>query len=202
MNILSRDCPEFSYLFLYCSFKPSLPAVAMIFLKFTNSSLLFLFIAADSANIRKEAGIMKFESSVVIHQPIKHVFEFVTNFKNNAIWQTDILELEMTSKGRFGPGSTYRCANRFMGKRYDSECIITDYVPNETCSIRIISGAVTGANSFIFKEVDGGTKFTAAGTLDLGYFKLAKLIVKRKINQQLKKDMHKLKEVLENGRKL
>ena len=145
---------------------------------------------------------MKYENSVVITQPIENVFEFVTNFNNNAMWQTDILELEITSQGRLGTGSTYRCANRFMGKRYDSECVITDYVPNKTCAIRITSGAVSGANSFFFEAVDGGTKFTAEGTLDIGYFKLAKFIVKRKIKQQLKKDMLKLKEVLENGRKL
>ena len=39
---------------------------------------------------------MVFENSVVIHKPVKKVFEFVTNFKNNIKWQTDILNVEMT----------------------------------------------------------------------------------------------------------
>ena len=52
---------------------------------------------------------MKFENSVVIDQPLKRVFDFVTDLSNNAKWQTDILELEVTSEGRFELGSTYRC---------------------------------------------------------------------------------------------
>jgi len=49
--------------------------------------------------------------------------------------------------------------------------------------------------------VEDGTKFTASGDLDMRYFKLLKMIAKRKINQQIKKDMLKLKYVLENRMK-
>ena len=142
---------------------------------------------------------MKFENSVVINQPIGRVFEFITNVSNNAKWQTDILELEMTSAGRLGIGSTYRCINRFMGKRLETEGVITEFVPDKNCSIRITAGDVRGVNSFLFNTVNGGTSVTAVGELDMSLFKLAKLLVKRKINQQLKKDMLKLKHILENG---
>ena len=144
---------------------------------------------------------MKFENSVLIEQPLEKVFQFVTCLKNNAKWQTGILELESTSDGRFGIGSTYRCVNRFMGKRLETEGVITDYIPHKICSIQITNGSVRGVNSFLFEVVDGGTKVTAVGELDMGYFKLAKILVNRKVNQQLKKDMLKLKRVLENGNK-
>ena len=107
----------------------------------------------------------------------------------------------MTSEGRLGIGSTYRCVNRFMGKRIETVGVITDYVTDKTYSIKITSGSVRGANNFLFEEAEDGTKVTAAGDLDMGYFKLAKMIVKRKVNQQLKKDMLKLKYILENGLK-
>ena len=67
--------------------------------------------------------------------------------------------------------------------------------------IQISSGTVNGTSSLFFEAVDGGTKFTTAGELDLAYFKLVKMIVNRKINQQIKKDMLKLKDVLENGKR-
>ena len=69
---------------------------------------------------------MKFENSVVISQPVEQVFEFVTNPRNNAKWQTDILEMEMTSEIHFGLGAAYRCVNRFMGEHIESEGVITD----------------------------------------------------------------------------
>lgn len=145
---------------------------------------------------------MIFKNSVVINQSLNKVFEFVTNFNINVKWQTDILEFEITSEGRVGLGSTYRCVNRFMGKRIETEGEISDYVPDRICSVRITSGPASGENTFCFENVDGGTKVTASGHLDLAYFKLAKMIVKRRINQQLKKDMLSLKHILENGGKI
>ena len=144
---------------------------------------------------------MKFENSVIISQPVKRVFEFVTNVRNNTKWQTDILELEMTSENHFGIGAAYRCLNRFMGKHIESEGVITDYAPDKACCIQITTGSFTGECSMLFEAVEGGTKFTASGDLDMRYFKLLKMIAKRKINQQIKKDMLKLKHILENSMK-
>ena len=143
--------------------------------------------------------MMKFENSVMIKQPVKQVFEYVTNPNNNAQWQTDILELEITSEGPFELGSTYRCVNRFMGQRIETEGIITDYEPDCRCAYRITSGSVTGESSFHFEAVDGVTKFTTTANLDLRFFKFGQVFVKRKIYKQLKHDMLQLKKILENG---
>jgi hypothetical protein len=145
---------------------------------------------------------MKFENTVTINRSVSKVFDFVTNLKNNTRWQTGILELEMTSEGRFGLGSTYRCVNRFMGQRIETEGVVTRYVLDQTCSFRIMSGSVTGESNFFFEAADGVTKLTATANLDLRYFKMGKIFVKRKIYKQLKNDMLQLKKILENGRRL
>jgi len=145
--------------------------------------------------------MMKFENSVTINRSVNKVFDFVTDFKNNTQWQTGILELEMTSEGRFDLGSTYRCVNRFMGQRIETEGVITSYVPDRICSFRIMSGSVTGETNFFFEAADGATKLTATANLDLGYFKMGKIFVKRKIDKQLKNDMLQLKKILENGKR-
>ncbi len=142
---------------------------------------------------------MEFENSVTIDQPVQRVFEYVTNFSNNAAWQSDILEMVPTSKGAFGQGATYRCVNRFMGKAIETDWLVTDYEPARRCCIRITSGIVTGWSILDFESVDGGTRFTTSGVLDLTHFKLAGFLVKRKVNQQLKNDMLNLKTILENG---
>ena len=143
--------------------------------------------------------IMNFENSVLIKRPVEKVFGYVTDFSNNSRWQTAILEMEMTSGGHFGQGSTYRCVNRFMGQRIETEGLITKYEPERLCSIRITSGPVVGTSDLRFEAVNGGTSFTTTGQLDLTFFKLAKLLVKRKIKKQLINDMKKLKAILENG---
>ena len=142
---------------------------------------------------------MKFENSVVIYQPVKRVFDFVTDISNNAKWQTDILELEVTSEGPFELGSTYRCVNRFLGQRIETEGVITDFVPDQVCAFRIYSGQVTGESSYSFEALDGATKFTTRAELDLKIFRLGSLLLRRKILRQLKHDMLKLKKILENS---
>jgi hypothetical protein len=107
----------------------------------------------------------------------------------------------MTSENHFGPGATYRCVNRFLGKNIESEGVITDYAPGKACCIRITNGSLTGECNMFFEAVEDGTKFTASGDMDVRYFKLLKMIAKRKINQQIKNDMLKLKYILENGKK-
>ena len=103
---------------------------------------------------------MKFKNSVTINQPVKKVFDFVTDLNNNPQWQTDILELEITSEGRLKRGSTYRCVNRFMGQRIETEGVISRYVPDRACSFRIVSGSVIGESNFFFEANNGATKFT------------------------------------------
>ena len=90
---------------------------------------------------------MKFENSVMINQPVQQVFEYVTDFTNNAAWQTGILEMEITSEEPFGRGTTYRCVNRFMGTSLETEGLVTEFEPDRRCRIRITSGIVTGTSS-------------------------------------------------------
>lgn len=142
---------------------------------------------------------MNFEHSVFIKQPVARVFEFVTNMGNNRKWQTGVLEVEPTSPGSLTLGATYRCVNKFMGQRIETEGTVIDFLPLKICSFKITSGSVTGESSFIFEPVDGGTQFTTIGRLDLSFFKLAKIIVQHKARRQLKNDMHNLKTILENG---
>ncbi len=111
------------------------------------------------------------------------------------------MELEITSESPFGLGATYRCVNRFMGKHIESKGVITDYTSGNSCCLRITSGANTAECRMLFEAVEDGTKFTASGVYDSDLFKFFKMIVKRKINQQMKKDMLKLKHILENGKK-
>ncbi len=139
------------------------------------------------------------EDSVFIHQPITRVFEYVTNFENNSQWQTGIVTTAVTSAAPFGRGSTYSCVNRFLGFRFESEGIIAEFEPNRICSYRFTSGSVSGESRFVFETVNGGTKFTTRGKLQLKNLKLAGFWVNRKARQQVRNDLQRLKRILENG---
>ena len=139
------------------------------------------------------------DESVTIARPVERVFAFTTDFQNNSRWQTDVILTEQTSEGPLGEGTTYRLVNRFMGKHFDSEGVISEYVPNQICSYLFVSGPVGGESSFIFEPVNGGTRFITRGTIELKNFKSIGLLARYKARRQVKNDLLKLKRILENG---
>ncbi len=143
--------------------------------------------------------MVRFNESIHIRRPVRNVFSYITDLKNNKQWQSDVLDVEQTSNGPFEVGATYRCVNRFMGHVIETEGIISEYAPQKKCSFKFTSGPVTGESSFIFEPEKDGTKFTTTGELDIGMFRLAGFIVRRAAKTQIKKDLLKLKQVLENG---
>ena len=139
------------------------------------------------------------EDSVIIKQPVGDVFAFATNLENNICWQSDVILSEQTSDGPFGRGTTYRLVNRFMGQFFDSEGIISEYVPNALCTYCFTAGPVAGESRFIFEAVDGGTRFLTRSNIELKNMKMLGFLVKRKARHQVRNDLQKLKKILENG---
>ena len=139
------------------------------------------------------------DENVAIARPVDRVFAFVTDLQNNPLWQTGVILSEKTSEGPLGEGATYRLVNRFMGKRLDSAGIISEYVPNRICSYRFVSGSVDGESSFIFEPAAGGTRFITRGVITLKLLQSVEFLAKRRARRQVKNDLLKLKELLENG---
>ena len=144
-------------------------------------------------------NMIKLEDNVIINQSPDKVFAFTTEIKNNPKWQSDILEIEQITDGTFGRGSTYRCVNIFMGQRFESEATVSEYIPAQKCSYQIKAGSINAENSFIYEPVNGSTKFTTRVRLRLGFLALAGGLFKRTAKEQIKTDLNRLKNILENG---
>ena len=141
--------------------------------------------------------MLKLEDNVIIQRSPDKVFDFTTDIKNNPKWQSDILEIEQITDGTFGRGSTYRCVNIFLGQRYESEATVSEYIPARKCSYLIKSGSINGENSYIYEPMNGSTKFTTRVRLRLGFFSLAGGLFKRTAKEQIKRDLSRLKDILE-----
>lgn len=141
---------------------------------------------------------MTFESEIIIEKPVQTVFEFTTRFENNVQWQTGLLESVQTSPGPIGPGATYRCLNRFLGREIETQGVVTDYEPHSKCAFSIESGPVAGRSSFEFEPVTEGTRVVFSGDADLSGFSFAKMLMVPRIRKQIANDLAALKKVLEN----
>ena len=83
----------------------------------------------------------RIEESVEIKRPIDQVFAYVTDVKNLSKWESAILEVEQTSSGQIGIGTTFKGANKVMGRRMPWTSKVTDYEPNKKWSETISSGS-------------------------------------------------------------
>ena len=108
---------------------------------------------------------MKVEHSVIINRPIEEVFAFVTNLNNETRWQPEIKSV--TLEGPLKAGSTFREVRTSFGLTFDWHFLSTEFDPPHRISIDTINGATRYRGSRLFEAVEGGTKVTEMGELDM-----------------------------------
>ena len=79
-------------------------------------------------------------ASTTIRRPIHEVFAFHTDWTKYPLWQPYVYESVQTSPGPLQVGTTYRHSSRFMGRRIQTEGVITDYEPDRVLAYRTTSG--------------------------------------------------------------
>ena len=140
----------------------------------------------------------RIEESVDIKRPVDQVFAYVTDAKNWPRWESAMLEAEQTSPGQMGIGTTFRGANRVMGRRMVWTSKVTEYEPNKNWGEAISSGSTLIEEHLIFDPVEGGTKFTLVYDMQVGgLLKLFAPMVISTMRKQTKGNLSNLKSILE-----
>lgn len=111
---------------------------------------------------------MKVKHSIIIDRPIDEVFAFVTNLHKETRWQPEIKLV--TLDGPLQAGSTFHEVRVTFGRAYDWHFRITEFDPPHRITIDTISGTARYRGSRIFEVVEGGTKVTEIGELDMPRF--------------------------------
>ncbi len=142
--------------------------------------------------------MFEIEANVVVNQPIKKVFEFVTTPENDEQWLIGV-KSKKTSEGPTKVGSTSESEMRFLGKTITVTYEVTEYEPPQKIEIKAVSGPVRVNAEEIFESVGANqTKVTVRGEADpTGIFNLAEPILKRMVQRQWKTSYENLKDVLE-----
>ncbi|WP_319523037.1 SRPBCC family protein [uncultured Desulfosarcina sp.] len=138
-----------------------------------------------------------FETSVVIARPLEDVFAFTTDISNNTKWQKILVDAGLTRGETMDVGATYRYTVKFMGKRIETEAVVTAFEENRAFSAKTLRGPVTGEFHLAFEPVYAGTALTTRCKAELGYFKYTKPIALRLAKEQYRKDLDALKHILE-----
>jgi uncharacterized membrane protein len=142
----------------------------------------------------------KINLSIVINRPVEQVFAFMSNFENNLKWQSTLVEVNKTSEGSMGVGTTYQAVTTILGRRINTEQEITEYEPNKRIARKTKSGPFPFEVIVEFERTEGGTRVNAAMDGEpRGFFKLADSLLERAIKRQFDSDLANLKDMMEAG---
>ncbi len=138
------------------------------------------------------------EISTTIKRPVEDVWAVISNVENNPKWSSAALEAKQTSPGPIGVGTTARFVGKFLGRRIESDSVVTEFEANRKYSFESKSGPFPIKGSNTVEQIEGGTRVTA--TFDVepgGFFKLAEPLVMSMAKRQLQGDLDNLKDLME-----
>jgi carbon monoxide dehydrogenase subunit G/quercetin dioxygenase-like cupin family protein len=144
------------------------------------------------------ARTMRIEQSVEIERPLEEVFVFVADPRNDARWAPACEEVQKTSEGPPGVGTTFRQVGRLLGRRFEVPLEITAYEPNRKLGIKPGAGPVQLTHLRSVEGTTDGTRLTI--TLEGqtgGFFRVADPIFARLAKRLFKASLANLKSVLE-----
>lgn len=141
--------------------------------------------------------MISFETSVVIVSPLAEVFAYTTDIRNNINWQKSLQEAALTSGGSMAVGARYRYTVRFMGRRIETEVVVTAFEKDRVFSARALKGPISGEFNLHFERLPAGTVITTRCQADLGFFKFTKPLALRLAREQYRRDLDALKAILE-----
>lgn len=140
----------------------------------------------------------KIEESVEIERPVDQVFAYVINIKNLPIWEQTILEVEQTSPGQIGIGSTFQGITKVMGRRTAWTSKATEYELNKKYGETISSGSTQINLQWIFEPRGENTKFTVVHDIKMGgLLRIFAPMMTGSIRKQSRDNLNRLKHILE-----
>lgn len=137
-------------------------------------------------------------ASVQIQRAPDDVFDVLADVTKNSQWASASIEGHQTSTGPVGVGSTAREVTRFLGRRIETDSIVTDFVPGRRLAYETQSGPFPFAGSFDLEPQGSGSNVTATFEASpTGPFRLLGPLFARLATRQFERDLASLRERME-----
>jgi uncharacterized membrane protein len=150
--------------------------------------------------MNQEKGVnnmLKIESTTLINRPVEEVFAVLSNVENNPKWSSAFLEVNKTSEGPVGVGTTWRGVGKFLGKRIEVEIEQTEYEPNQKSTQKSTLPFPVN-QQMSFERVDGGTRVNLLFEADPGgFFKLAEPLLASMAKRNIEGELANLKDLMD-----
>ena len=138
--------------------------------------------------------------SIEIQRPAAEVFDYVSNFEHNPVWQGGMQSARVTSEPPLRVGSTYVQVAKFLGRRIDTRFEVTGLEPGRAVSIASTSGTFAIQ---VTRRVEPTGDDRCAVTAHVrgqptGFFKLFGGLMDGMVRKSVQKDYAELKRILQS----
>ena len=138
------------------------------------------------------------ETEILIRRPREEVAEYAANPDNAPEWYDNIHSAQRLSAGPIDVGSKVAFTAKFMGRDLNYTYEFVEYVPGEKLVMRTAQGPFPIQTTYTWAEIAGGTRMTLGNSgQPSGFSKLAGLLMPPMIRRATRKDLQKLKSILE-----
>ncbi len=138
------------------------------------------------------------QTGILINRPRLEVAEYAANPDNAPKWYVNIDKSQRLTDGPIGTGSKVAFTARFMGRELNYTYEFVDYVPGEKLVMRTAQGPFPMQTTYTWTDEGGGTRMTLGNTgKPSGFSKLAGALMEPMIRRETRKDLQKLKSILE-----
>ena len=149
----------------------------------------------------RSSPVIEVSSSIEIDRPADEVFAFVADFPNNVQWQRGQRECTWTSEPPLRVGSTYDQRARFLGRDMVNSFEVIGLEPGRRVEFTSTGGTFPLTIIRTAEPLaDGRARFTEHVRGEPGgFFRIAEPVLKTLVRASIKRDLPRLRQILERG---
>lgn len=140
--------------------------------------------------------MIEFTTFVDIDRPPDEVFAVVSRFENTPAWNYFVIDVTQRSAGPPGVGTVFHQVRKT--DQQDFKIVALD--PGRSVEIMTTPGSSPSFKiRYDFEAIDSGTRVRNAWQLGTGHHPLLERLGSHRIRTAVTENLHKLKQLLENG---
>jgi uncharacterized protein YndB with AHSA1/START domain len=144
---------------------------------------------------------MEITRSIVIERPIREVFDFVADSRNDPRWCPKVDSVEPLTGDDIGPGARHSVVHRPVPFRparvMDHHCV--SWSPPELIEWREDDSSDSFEVTYLLEEEGGGTRLTQTSEARLGAPRLLHPVFRAGIGRDISVQLKSLKQILESS---
>jgi uncharacterized membrane protein len=139
-------------------------------------------------------------AEVHVARPREEVAAYMTDPANDPEWIGGLREARLLGDGPLGEGSHVARVASFLGRRVDYVNEVTRLEPGRLLDMRSVKAPFPMWITYSFEDRDGGTLVRNHVRGGGGLFSLGSPLFAPLVRRNVRKDLKRLREVLESGR--